>query len=402
MKKIFLIFTLCLISELQTVNPSLERENSTLKSEEISFEINVDDTSIVLEQVKIPETMKVYFLLSNAAADINWETLTGYSLSPGGFDKGVVLDGFEKDQMIRFEKLQTHTSYRLYYFSEDKETQQRTEVLMYEIETRSSLKKSREESKVNLPTKSRSLIEEVFDYEFLKTMASVCIPGFVICLISLFLQKMDQVPDECFSFDKNYSHQDDSKHEVPKILNVRSKSFFRLLEKCESTGRQEEKNLVISNKIIEAENQELEERRLCGICCQRSREIIFLSCGHAYCCYACSLSLNVCPIDQKPISMSLKFSMSMNYQAECCSNDLAASLYSSTETPRNYEKEMLLKLQNSFIKKLMKCAICNKKNKDTFFLNCGHMICCNSCSKDLVVCPFDYVPITKIYQAYFP
>lgn len=391
MKSIFLIFTLCLISGLQTVNPSIEKEHSILKGPEMSFEISISDTSIVLEQVKIPESMKMYFLLSNSAVDINWETLTGYSLSPGGFDKGIVLDGLGKDQMISFEKLQSHTSYCLYYFSEDKETQQKSEVMAYEIETKSFAS----------PKMSLSRSDEIFNAEFLKTMASVCIPGLMICLVSVFLQKMDQVPDECFSFKKNSSHQetDDSKHEIPKILNVKSRSFFKLLEKAESSGRQEEKNLT---HVIEDENQELEERRICGICCQRSREIIFLSCGHAYCCYVCSLSLNVCPIDQKPISTSLKFSMSMNYQTECCSNDLATSLYSSTGAPRNYEKEILLKLQNSFIKKLMKCVICHKKNKDTFFLNCGHMICCNSCSKDLTVCPFDYIPITKIYQAYFP
>jgi len=213
MKNIFLIFILCLVSELQTVNPSPERERPILKNEEISFEISSYNTSIVLEQVKIPKTMKVYFLLSNSAADINWEALTGYSLSPGGFDKGVVLDGLEKNQMISFEKLQTHTSYCLYYFSEDKETQQRTEVMVYEIETKSSSTKSQEENKSNLLIKSRFFAEEVFDSEFLKTVASVCIPGFVICLISLFLQKMDRVPDECFSFDKNYSQQEINKNE---------------------------------------------------------------------------------------------------------------------------------------------------------------------------------------------
>ncbi len=211
MKSIFLIFTLCLISGLQTVNPSIEKEQSTVKGPEISFEINISDSSIVLEQVKIPESLKMYFLLSNSAAEINWETLAEYTLSPGGFDKGIVLDGLEKDQMVSFEKLQSHTSYCLYYFSEDKETQQKSEVMVYEIETKSLAKKNQE--------KKMSLSEEILNAEFLRTMASVCIPGLMICLVSVFLQKMDQVPDECFSYKKNCSYQkeiakteDDSKH----------------------------------------------------------------------------------------------------------------------------------------------------------------------------------------------
>jgi len=385
------------VSELQTALPDFDENEIIVAAPEITFQITFHDTSMVLEQLKVPKSITASFLLSRSQRDLNWETLTRSIFNPHGPDEGVILDGIDEDQTVCFTKLQSHSSYYLYYFSEDKETKQRSQIQRSEIETKP----------VNL---SPNVSYELFNAEFLQTMASVCIPAFMIYFTSLFLQKMDQVPDECFSFNTT-SHpeicetDDDHKHEIPKTFDVNSKSFFKLFHRINNTGRQEEEeNVSCGPSKIEDENQELEDRRVCGICCQRSRDIIFLNCGHAYCCYVCSLSLTLCPIDQKPICARMRFSKSRNYETECYSNELAASFFSSNKVSeeKGSDTEMIVKLQNSFIKKLMKCIVCNQREKDTFFLDCGHMICCSFCAKNLTSCPFDSIPITKVYQAYFP
>jgi len=67
------------------------------------------------------------------------------------------------------------------------------------------------------------------------------------------------------------------------------------------------------NDALEEENSQFEEVRICGICCERPREVIFLRCGHVYCCAKCSAELNLCPLDKKPINQKFKFKMCDKY-----------------------------------------------------------------------------------------
>ena len=62
--------------------------------------------------------------------------------------------------------------------------------------------------------------------------------------------------------------------------------------------------------IIEEENRQLKEERLCKVCLDSELQIAFLPCGHMCCCSVCALSLNKCPVYRSRASGTVRIFMS--------------------------------------------------------------------------------------------
>ena len=64
-------------------------------------------------------------------------------------------------------------------------------------------------------------------------------------------------------------------------------------------------------------------------------------------------------------------------------------------------KEMVLKEIQAMKEKLTDyervriCTVCYERPRDVVFLECGHLVCCDECARNIRECPFDKSVILK-------
>jgi len=200
-------------------------------------------------------------------------------------------------------------------------------------------------------------------------------------------------------------------------------SQYKLTKKLKSLTIQQSpkccsiKNIEIQQlkRITQAKIYEFEEKNLCGLCCDRPREVIFLSCGHIYTCGQCAKNLVQCPLDKKYISAKFsfricdKFGINANYINKLEVNSLKQRKYDhlglSYDKVKEYlddaKKYDLLKEKFDNYNYFEKCIKCNQQRKDTFFVDCGHLVCCRGCAETVDYCPIDHVGLTNKVPVYF-
>jgi len=196
-----------------------------------------------------------------------------------------------------------------------------------------------------------------------------------------------------------------------KTNNIKNPSILKS-PKCCSRSNIEIQQL---KRITEAKIFEFEEKNLCGLCCDRPREVIFLSCGHIYTCGQCAKNLVQCPLDKRYISAKFsfricdKFGINANYIDELEINSLKQRKYDhlglSYDKVKEYlndaKKYDLLKEKFDNYNYFEKCIKCNQQRKDTFFVDCGHLVCCRNCAETVDSCPIDHVSLTNKIPVYF-
>lgn len=181
-------------------------------------------------------------------------------------------------------------------------------------------------------------------------------------------------------------------------------------EKTNLSGWQERNEIERIIRKLEEDNKEYEDRLICEICCERFREVIFLSCGHVYCCEKCAMELVTCPIDKSVICSKYRYNMCDKYGIN---NQLLPQIIASrlqhldiykpsdlnTQLTKRdgtlIEKYLMLKLKNENYRMFYNCIICNERKKNVLFLHCRHLICCDKCAENLKVCPLDGLHIIK-------
>ena len=62
----------------------------------------------------------------------------------------------------------------------------------------------------------------------------------------------------------------------------------------------------MSTEEILEENRKLKEDRLCKICLDSNKEVIFIPCGHYLACLNCGLNFQTCPVCRAKISSIVK------------------------------------------------------------------------------------------------
>ncbi|XP_064643940.1 death-associated inhibitor of apoptosis 1-like [Lineus longissimus] len=65
-------------------------------------------------------------------------------------------------------------------------------------------------------------------------------------------------------------------------------------------------NLSLESKILEKENRELKDKKMCKICYERDANIVFIPCGHLVVCENCNIRINECPLCRRGIRGILK------------------------------------------------------------------------------------------------
>lgn len=88
------------------------------------------------------------------------------------------------------------------------------------------------------------------------------------------------------------------KKELQLIQNIlEGEHFIESKTKCIMNQKDKviEKNNLLINKLND-EIQRLSYQTLCGICCDKKIQVVFLPCRHFFCCHPCASSLPNCPI----------------------------------------------------------------------------------------------------------
>lgn len=85
-----------------------------------------------------------------------------------------------------------------------------------------------------------------------------------------------------------------------KVENKKSKS-----EEPEVASNKMPKREMSTEEILE-ENRALKEDRLCKICLDSNKEVIFIPCGHYLACLNCGLNFQTCPVCRAKISSIVK------------------------------------------------------------------------------------------------
>jgi len=174
-------------------------------------------------------------------------------------------------------------------------------------------------------------------------------------------------------------------------------------------------NLSHFNKLLERKNQEFEDKYMCGICCDQPREVVFLNCGHIYVCADCSKGLTVCPLDKLPIKAQYRYKICDKYGINNrCLADLTISSFKAhncyipdvsyekiTDQLDTSEKFNVLRERFDNYNYFEKCLKCDKKNKETLFVDCCHLLYCKDCAEDVKQCPIDDVEITQKLPVFF-
>jgi uncharacterized CHY-type Zn-finger protein len=158
-------------------------------------------------------------------------------------------------------------------------------------------------------------------------------------------------------------------------------------------------------KTLVDEFGELEDRRLCGVCCVAPKNVVFMPCGHVYACYSCSQNLTKCPFDGKPITRKVyrRLDQSGSEEMGCF------QLIQSKRHRNNYDqgKDGLLMLYETLKADIQQyrgfeyCGICGRRPRELLFNECGHVYSCRPCAKIFDKCPLDHKPITQSTRLFF-
>ncbi|XP_069136434.1 baculoviral IAP repeat-containing protein 3-like [Argopecten irradians] len=57
-------------------------------------------------------------------------------------------------------------------------------------------------------------------------------------------------------------------------------------------------------------------------------------------------------------------------------------------------------MENAYLKEMMICVKCKEKERSMLFISCGHRVTCETCSKDLTICPVCSTGITKALKTF--
>ena len=171
-----------------------------------------------------------------------------------------------------------------------------------------------------------------------------------------------------------------------------------------------EKSLVRAKvKALMEESAELEDRRICGICCHNSKDVIFLNCGHIFCCSKCASNLIKCPLDNQEISWKLVYER-IDYlgqkDQEIFESNMNDKLHTKQLTEFDSDENWLKLYENLSYdiknhKKIEFCGICFRRPREYLFLECGHVFCCSMCAKNNIRCPLDQKKITKKIRLFY-
>jgi len=63
---------------------------------------------------------------------------------------------------------------------------------------------------------------------------------------------------------------------------------------------------VVLERIKKKMKEEVDDKTKCLICCDRTKAIIFVPCGHRVCCVQCSNEVHTCPVCRAPIEIKQK------------------------------------------------------------------------------------------------
>jgi hypothetical protein len=93
-----------------------------------------------------------------------------------------------------------------------------------------------------------------------------------------------------------------------EVLNSNLASIKDSLTNNEITDT---KDIVLKEiQMVKDKMSDLERNRICTVCFVRSRDIVFLDCGHLVCCEECSRNLRQCPFDKSYILSKKKIFVS--------------------------------------------------------------------------------------------
>ena len=59
-------------------------------------------------------------------------------------------------------------------------------------------------------------------------------------------------------------------------------------------------------RALREQNQSLQDSQTCIACADRMIDCVLLPCGHQVMCEACSIRVNICPIDRIPIQQRIR------------------------------------------------------------------------------------------------
>jgi hypothetical protein len=418
------LFLLILIAILSTT-PQEGAQTKVEKVEdllEVNLDISSTYTSIHLANVTLSEYGTIYFFLSNQNAKFNYEDiLEGVSESKNSpFVRAIEYSN--SNVSVTFSNLQSNVSYYLYCFGESYLGHRRSGIKTMLIQTKTQKKFSTQ------------MMSSHFD-----KVCTLFIPIFFILSIISFCKNIEEkrtaemnTPQDhfdcCDITENNIKCSNQTHLRDDNQIFLRCKRFiinlFQNSINEEIRIPHDQAELKCVSKALEGENKEFEDQKTCGICCERPREVIFLSCGHIYCCVKCSLKINICPIDQKPIYIKYRyqvcdrFGIFDNFDAQeksrgflndtidaliqlCNAQNAFSSIMSLRKNQSSMdEKYVELKLKNERYKNYFQCIGCNQRKKDVIFNECGHFVYCNSCAHDLKECPFDHIAISQTLNAY--
>jgi hypothetical protein len=390
---------------------------------EVNLEISSTSSSIRLANVTLSQHGTLYFFLSDQKAEFTYDSIFESVSNSKNSPFVRVIEYSNSNVSINFSNLQSNVSYYIHYFGEHYLSHKRSELKTICVQTETQ------------KTFSTPIMPSHFDKFF-----SLFIPIFFILSIVSFCKSIeDKKAAETLTPHEHFDcscHIIENKVKCPteNVIQggnqafLRCKRFFiNLFEKNfeeEIIIPQSRTEIECASKTLEKENNELESLNLCGICCERPREVIFLNCGHIYCCAICSLKIQACPIDQKPISIKYRFQVCDKYgifdplyiqrksvgffnnaiyslQQLSNANNSNTTVMNIMKNPSSLsEKYVELKQKNEQYKRFFRCIGCNEKKKAVMFDECGHFIYCNECAHGLKECPLDNIAISKAHTAY--
>jgi len=408
-----LIFGILLVLLKSLSKEDFLYESSTQQPPEVSLNAISSTNSISLRNITMSEYGTVYVYLSLQSMQLHHQGLMQKISDDRQKYWHRVLECKEMNASLTFANLQSNTTYYVYYFGESFMNQQRSEIQTLAVQT-----------KINEISKNYLTSTKV------DQACTMIIAVLFMLSLFLFFKKLEEekflevTPGE---FHDPYSTPkgDVTSCAAKEVIQNDKTSISwwkylsaRIVRKALQTYidvPQDKIELESVNKRLEIENREFEDHITCGICCENPREVMFVNCGHIYCCTKCSLQLKVCPLDQKPISKKYKYIVSDKYgipedpsefkKGSSFCHSLTTAIFGSQtsikcapseekKTPLK-EKYLQLRVKNENYKKYFKCIECNKSQKEVMFLDCCHLAYCQSCSIDFKSCPLDDTPITK-------
>jgi len=101
--------------------------------------------------------------------------------------------------------------------------------------------------------------------------------------------------------------EDRKRNSKPDKVQVETGSVRASQPKTPKGSRKEKKvQPELSKEEILEENRRLKEERLCKICLDNEKEVIFIPCGHFAACASCGTSFSKCPVCRSNITSIVK------------------------------------------------------------------------------------------------